>query len=89
MKEGANIFRVLVKTLWNAGIITERTKGFYAMYVNFDEFEAEGDDMVGDAIAEEGIALSADHQFRHQRRRAGRHQSRRDRGGIGASRARG
>src|SRR5262249_52015502 len=56
MKEGANIFRVLVKTLWNAGIITERTKSFYAMYVDFEEFKAEGDEMVGDAIAEEGIA---------------------------------
>ncbi|MEZ5994471.1 MAG: ferritin-like domain-containing protein [Hyphomonadaceae bacterium] len=55
MKESANIFRVLVKTLWNAGIITERTKPFYAMYVNFEEFEAEGTDMVGDAIADEGI----------------------------------
>src|SRR6476659_6342540 len=33
MREQANIFRVLVKTLLNAGIITDRTKGFYAMYV--------------------------------------------------------
>jgi hypothetical protein len=56
MKESANIFRVLVKTLWNAGIITERTKSFYATYVNFEEFEAEGTDMVGDSIAEDGIA---------------------------------
>ncbi|MDX2277422.1 MAG: long-chain fatty aldehyde decarbonylase, partial [Hyphomonadaceae bacterium] len=56
MKEGANIFRVLVKTLWNAGIITERTKSFYAMYIDFEEFNAEGDEMVGDAIAEQGIA---------------------------------
>jgi hypothetical protein len=55
MKESTNIFRVLVKTLWNAGIITDRTKGFYAMYVNFDEFAAEGTEMVGDAIAEDGI----------------------------------
>ncbi len=55
MKNATNIFRVLVKTLWNAGIITERTRGFYAMYVDFDEFKAEGTDMVGDAIAEEGI----------------------------------
>jgi hypothetical protein len=55
MKESTNIFRVLVKTLWNAGIITERTKGFYAMYVNFDEFAAEGTEMVGDSIAEDGI----------------------------------
>lgn len=56
MKEGANIFRVLVKTLWNAGIITERTKSFYAMYIDFEEFTAEGDEMVGDAIAADGIA---------------------------------
>ncbi|MBL8550012.1 MAG: ferritin-like domain-containing protein [Hyphomonadaceae bacterium] len=55
MKESANLFRVLVKTLWNAGIITSRTKAFYATYVDFDEFQAEGDEMVGDAIAEEGI----------------------------------
>jgi hypothetical protein len=55
MKEATNIFRVLVKTLWNAGIITERTLPFYAMYVNFDEFAAEGTEMVGDAIAEDGI----------------------------------
>lgn len=55
MKESTNIFRVLVKTLWNAGIITNRTASFYAMYVNFDEFKAEGDEMVGDAIAEDGI----------------------------------
>ncbi|MES1200473.1 MAG: ferritin-like domain-containing protein [Pseudomonadota bacterium] len=55
MKESSNIFRVLVKTLWNANIITERTKSFYAMYIDFDEFTAEGEGMVGDAIAEDGI----------------------------------
>jgi hypothetical protein len=55
MKEGTNIFRVLVKTLWNAGIITDRTKAFYATYVNFEEFQAEGEEMVGDAIAMDGI----------------------------------
>lgn len=55
MKEQSNIFRVLVKTLLNAGIITERTRAFYAMYVDIDELKAEGDTMVGDAIAEEGI----------------------------------
>jgi hypothetical protein len=55
MKEATNIFRVLVKTLWNANIITDRTKAFYAMYVDFKEFEDEGDHMVGDDIAEDGI----------------------------------
>ncbi len=55
MKNATNIFRVLVKTLWNAGIITDRTRGFYQMYVDLEEFKAEGESMVGDEIAEEGI----------------------------------
>ena len=55
MKQSANIFRVLIKTLVNAGIITERTKAFYAMYVDMDELKNEGSRMVGDDIAEEGI----------------------------------
>jgi len=55
MKQQTNIFRVLVKTLVNAGIITDRTKAFYAVYVDIDELRNEGDKMVGDDIAEEGI----------------------------------
>jgi hypothetical protein len=55
MKQSANIFRVLIKTLLNAGIITERTRAFYGMYVDMDELKAEGERMVGDDIAEEGI----------------------------------
>jgi hypothetical protein len=55
MKESANIFRVLIKTLLNAGIITDRTRSFYGMYVDMNELKAEGDRMVGDDIAEEGI----------------------------------
>jgi hypothetical protein len=55
MREQTNIFRVLVKTLLNAGIITDRTRAFYAMYVDLDELKAEGDRMVGDDIAEDGI----------------------------------
>ncbi len=55
MSEGTDIFRVLIKTLLKAGIITDRTKAFYAMYVNMDELRAEGDRMIGDDIAEEGI----------------------------------
>jgi len=55
MKESTNIFRVLVKTLLNAGIITDRTKQFYAMYVDLDELRHEGHRMVGDDIAEDGI----------------------------------
>ena len=55
MKQSTNIFRVLCKTLLNAGIITDRTKAFYAMYVDLDELKGEGDRMVGDDIAEDGI----------------------------------
>jgi hypothetical protein len=50
-----NIFRVLIKTLLNAGLITERTRGFYATYIDMDELQAEGSRMVGDDIAEDGI----------------------------------
>jgi hypothetical protein len=63
MKEQSNIFRVLVKTLLNAGIITERTRAFYAMYVDIDELKAEGDSMVGDEIAEEGIKFLQEINF--------------------------
>jgi len=55
MKRSADIFRVLIKTLYKAGIITERTKPFYALYVDMEELHQEGDRMVGDDIAEEGI----------------------------------
>ncbi|WP_332765873.1 ferritin-like domain-containing protein [Phenylobacterium sp.] len=55
MKEASNIFRVLIKTLLNAGIITDRTRAFYGMYVDMEELKAEGGRMVGDDIAEEGI----------------------------------
>jgi len=57
MEESTDIFRVLIKTLLNAGIITDRTRDLYATYVNMDELKAEGDVMVGDAIAEEGITF--------------------------------
>jgi hypothetical protein len=64
MKEQTNIFRVLVKTLVNAGIITDRTKAFYAVYVDIDELKGEGDKMVGDDIAEEGIKYLQEINFK-------------------------
>ncbi len=64
MKEATNIFRVLIKTLLNAGIITDRTRAFYAMYVDMDELKGEGDKMVGDEIAEEGIVYLKAINFR-------------------------
>jgi len=47
--------RVLVKTLLDAGIITDRTKRFYAMCADLNALRSEGSRMVGDDIAEEGI----------------------------------
>ena len=38
-----------------AGIVTERTAPMYAAYVDMAELYGEGDRMVGDDIAEEGI----------------------------------
>ena len=55
MKESTNVFRTLVKTLLKAGIITERTRSNYAMWVDMEELASEGDRMVGDDVAEEGI----------------------------------
>ncbi|MBI1238992.1 MAG: ferritin-like domain-containing protein [Alphaproteobacteria bacterium] len=55
MKESANIFRVLVKTLLKAGIVTKRTAPIYATYVDVEELKNESDEMVGDAIAAQGI----------------------------------
>jgi hypothetical protein len=60
LREGTNVFRVLIKTLLSAGIITDRTRHVYAMWVDMDELKTEGDFMVGDAIAEEGIAYLRD-----------------------------
>ena len=55
MTKQTNIFRVLIKTLIKAGIVTERTRHVYAFWVNMGELESEGDEMVGDAIAADGI----------------------------------
>ena len=56
MTESTNIFRVLIKTLLKAGIVTERTRPLYAAWVDMEELAGESDEMVGDAIAERGIA---------------------------------
>ena len=55
MKDSTSIFRVLIKTLLKAGIITDRTRGVYAAFVDMAELHGEGERMVGDDIAEAGI----------------------------------
>ncbi|MBW2279250.1 MAG: ferritin-like domain-containing protein [Deltaproteobacteria bacterium] len=52
MTENTNIFRVLIKTLLKAGIITERTRGVYGQWVDMDELKAEDDEVVGTDLAE-------------------------------------
>ena len=64
MENSTNIFRVLIKTLLNSGIITDRTKDFYSTYVDIEELKKEGDRMVGDDIAEEGIKYLTELNFK-------------------------
>ena len=64
LKSQTNIFRVLIKTLFNAGLITDRTRAFYATYVDMDELKAEGEKMVGDDIAEAGIKYLQEINFK-------------------------
>lgn len=55
MEEASNIFRVLIKTLLQAGIITPRTTPRYAAFVDMKELHNEGEEMVGDSIAAQRI----------------------------------
>jgi hypothetical protein len=57
LKEGNNIFRVLIKTLLHAGIITQRTAPLYAVWVDMKELEAEGEGIPGDIVAEEMLVV--------------------------------
>ena len=52
MTENTNIFRVLIKTLLKAGIITERTKHVYGNWVDMAELHAEDDEVAGIDVAE-------------------------------------
>lgn len=53
MMNGTNIFRVLIKTLLKAGIITDRTRSVYAQWVDMAELSAEDDEVAGADIARE------------------------------------
>ena len=57
LKESTNIFRVLIKTLLHAGIITQRTAPLYAVWVDMKELEAEGEGIPGDIVAEEMLVV--------------------------------
>jgi hypothetical protein len=55
MRESTNIFRVLIKTLLKAGIITDRTKATYAAWVDMEELRGESDEVVGTDIADRTV----------------------------------
>ncbi len=56
MRQSTNIFRVLIKTLANAGIITERTRPLYAAWVDMGELAREGEWVAGEDIADAAMA---------------------------------
>jgi hypothetical protein len=70
LRQSNNIFRVLIKTLLKAGIITDRTKPMYAAWVDMEELASESGEMVGDPIAEAGIEYLRD--INRNRKRIGR-----------------
>ena len=55
MTESTNIFRVLIKTLLKAGIITERTRHIYAAWVDMEELRGEDDEVAGIEVAEAAV----------------------------------
>jgi hypothetical protein len=69
LRESTNIFRVLIKTLLHAGIITSRTAPLYAVWVDMKELEAEGDGIPGDIVAEEMLVVLR--EINAKRRRIG------------------
>lgn len=74
MTQSTNIFRVLIKTLLKAGIITDRTRDLYAAWVDMEELRREDDTPVGAAIAAEAMAdLAEINRGRHRlaKRQAG------------------
>ena len=70
IRSETNVFRVLIKTLLKAGLITARTRAFYAMYVDLEELAEEGDRMIGDDIAEDGIRYLQEINFKDRARQA-------------------
>ncbi len=67
LKESTNIFRVLIKTLLHAGIITSRTAPLYAVWVDMKELEAEGEGIPGDIVAEEMLVVLREINARRKR----------------------
>ncbi len=56
MMDSTNIFRVLIKTMLKAGIITDRTRERYSLWVDMEELTLEDDTVAGQDVADEGLA---------------------------------
>jgi hypothetical protein len=74
MTQSTNIFRVLIKTLLKAGIITERTRPVYAAWVDMDELSREHDEVAGQDVAD--AAMVELREINRGRKRIGRAQRR-------------
>jgi hypothetical protein len=57
LTSSTNIFRVLIKTLLHAGIITDRTRPLYAVWVDMKELASDGEEIPGAAVAEETMTM--------------------------------
>ena len=55
LKEGTNVFRILVRTLLGAGIITDRTRHVYAGWVDMMELDSERHEIPGEVVVADGI----------------------------------
>ncbi|SKA39209.1 hypothetical protein SAMN02745126_06170 [Enhydrobacter aerosaccus] len=67
LKDGTNIFRVLIKTLLHAGIITQRTAPLYGVWVDMEELKAEGEGIPGDVVADEMLVVLREINARRRR----------------------
>ena len=70
MTRSTNIFRVLIKTLLHAGIITERTAPLYARWVDLPELRRESPEVVGQDVADD--AMSELREINRGRKKIGR-----------------
>ena len=70
MTKSTNIFRVLIKTLLKAGIITERTRPVYAAWVDMDELSRESDEVAGQDVAD--AAMVELREINRSRKKIGR-----------------
>ncbi len=67
LSDSTNIFRVLIKTLLHAGIITDRTRPLYAVWVDMKELASDGEEIPGAAVAEETMIMLREINSRRKR----------------------